>query len=899
VGGIDVDPTLLAGSGNALASEGDAVAAALQALQSALLSSGQMCGHDHPGQALTISYSQGGQALFSAGEAAVNTCRRLGYGLKVSAHNYALSEAASTVGGGEPSVPQPSEPAKFTGPTMPSPFGPAVGEPFLWSLVRTLVGSPWPDGNPGTLRVAAAAWRAFGTAMTGASGQITACSSGLTGQQIPESGQITNALTQLAGGVQQLTGQCQTIASELESFASEVESSQNAIRDLLDRLSVSGILDELGSIFQGHNPWDDIKQVADDIAEILHTLKREVEGIKSLIDAEIGAMDALTTQLQGWLRNEFTQYLGNDVGNPLATVTSDILSLDKGILEGLVLKPVSGIMGTLTDPEALGKTLLEANPLTAPVMFAMDPEGTINQHVDQFKELVDAKDWTGGDPFAALGNNLGTVGSFFIPGAGEGRAAAEAGAVAGGAERGAAAEGGAAGDGLGGLTGGAGADIAAKGTKIGNDLNGISFKPTEVPIKPPDTVPAGSLDPGAAGGPGTGRAPVDSGPRPTDGTTANPTPAPTPREPGGPHSTPQVPESSPGPDSTGAKPPVTPDDSTPRSPMHESPAATGAEAPVARAPEATPTPAGAEAPIRHQPELVPANADVPESVPAHANTATPGSAELPTSPMAASAPHTPTEYTPSPPSASHTPIDTPTGGGSPSEAPHNPAPEHTPGGPHDPPSHGDHPSGSGDHSDATRDHEPSTDSSHDSDDGDAGGHSHDGHASSPWDHNVLTDEQRDEILATEKGSRPDPSDYLPREFIEHHLHKFDDGASRFMTDKNYDMYGIGQRDGTSFMMPSNEVNALIESAHGDPVALARSLGLPEDYFVENHVVRVDIPDPQDYNLRVPSGNEAGANEYWLPGGFLPDGVSEAVIDGGAVPDGDIIVTDVTNGGGRK
>jgi hypothetical protein len=107
VGGIDVDPTLLSGSGNALASEGDAVAAALQALQSALLSSGQMCGHDHPGQALTISYSQGGQALFSAGEAAVNTCRRLGYGLKVSAHNYALSEAASTVGGGEPSVPQP------------------------------------------------------------------------------------------------------------------------------------------------------------------------------------------------------------------------------------------------------------------------------------------------------------------------------------------------------------------------------------------------------------------------------------------------------------------------------------------------------------------------------------------------------------------------------------------------------------------------------------------------------------------------------------------------------------------------------------------------------------------------------------------------------------------------
>ena len=32
-----------------------------------------------------------------------------------------------------------------------------------------------------------------------------------------------------------------------------------------------------------------------------------------------------------------------------------------------------------------------------------------------------------------------------------------------------------------------------------------------------------------------------------------------------------------------------------------------------------------------------------------------------------------------------------------------------------------------------------------------------------------------------------------------------------------------------------------------------------------------------------SGNEAGANEYWIPGGKLPDGASEAVIDVGDIP----------------
>lgn len=106
-----------------------------------------------------------------------------------------------------------------------------------------------------------------------------------------------------------------------------------------------------------------------------------------------------------------------------------------------------------------------------------------------------------------------------------------------------------------------------------------------------------------------------------------------------------------------------------------------------------------------------------------------------------------------------------------------------------------------------------------------------------------------------------------------------------MTQSNLDKYGIAQRDGTSFIMPSHEVSELLSRAGADRRALEKALGLPESFLESNTLVRVDIPAPKDLNLRIPSGNEAGANEFWLPGGKLPNGNSEAVIDAGATATG--------------
>jgi hypothetical protein len=83
-------------------------------------------------------------------------------------------------------------------------------------------------------------------------------------------------------------------------------------------------------------------------------------------------------------------------------------------------------------------------------------------------------------------------------------------------------------------------------------------------------------------------------------------------------------------------------------------------------------------------------------------------------------------------------------------------------------------------------------------------------------------------------------------------------------------------------VPSYEADALLTSTGGTARALEAALGLPKNFLDNNKIVRVDIPKPRDLNIRIPSGNEAGASELWLPGGRLPNGNVEAVIDANAI-----------------
>ncbi len=135
-----------------------------------------------------------------------------------------------------------------------------------------------------------------------------------------------------------------------------------------------------------------------------------------------------------------------------------------------------------------------------------------------------------------------------------------------------------------------------------------------------------------------------------------------------------------------------------------------------------------------------------------------------------------------------------------------------------------------------------------------------------------------QIKALPKGKRPAAKDYIRADAYEAHIAKFDAGASRFVRKSALEKYGPSQADGTAFVMPKSEADAIIAKTAGDKRAMEKALGFPEHSLEDDELIRVNFDDPRALGLRIPSGNEAGANSLWIPGGKLPTGLNEAVID---------------------
>ena len=134
------------------------------------------------------------------------------------------------------------------------------------------------------------------------------------------------------------------------------------------------------------------------------------------------------------------------------------------------------------------------------------------------------------------------------------------------------------------------------------------------------------------------------------------------------------------------------------------------------------------------------------------------------------------------------------------------------------------------------------------------------------------------ITAIPKGSRPtNPSTYLKEEYITNHLTKFEDGAVRFTSRNSFNQYGTLGPDG-GFVLSKSDFDKIIKETGGDLRQIEQKLGLDANYLDGSDVMIVHIDNPSAYNLRIPSGNEGGANQYWLPGGKTSGGVNEAVMD---------------------
>lgn len=601
---IAVDPSALAATGTTVNSEGDAAAAATQTLSSALSGAGALFGHDSAGIVFGQGYTQSGQALLDAAESAVNACRRVGFGVQMSASNYGKANAASTVGGGESPVPAPTEPPCFGGLTMPPPMGGGVAAPLGWTLVEQFVGDVWPDGNPAQMHAAAAAWRAFGAAMGAAAGPVSATGTALGGQQIPESGKMVEAVGNIGSGLSDIAAQAQALASKVDEFAANVQATQEAVRDLLRQLSPGGVLETIGGIFTGHNPMDKVKQVANEIKTVLNNMKREADASNQLFSQGINALDSATDSLEGWAKKEFVSVFGQDVGNALSSHFNAMVDLPEGGLK-FVAQTAHGLEQLdptrfAYDPQGATNTWkgLEksAEAITNPVHLVGeimdDPQGSLNT----VKGMVDWEDVEKGHPFRALGYNFAQLGTLAIPGAGEASPAVDA---ASAEARVAATSAGAESRAAGAATRDAG---AAAATRAAGATEGITSKAGEIGskldgVRVPEGATPGSSVPG-------GRAPVEP-PVPPE----TPRVEPTPRAPEAPRS----------------EPPVAAEPHTPAEPHVSAPH--GGDAPVA--PEA-PRP----------PEPVPHSAEMPTAPAAepHAPAATAPRMDAPAAPSAAGIP---------------------------------------------------------------------------------------------------------------------------------------------------------------------------------------------------------------------------------------------------------------------
>lgn len=636
-----------------MAAAGEGLAASLTVLVAGFSAH---TGLDAAGAVFGLAYQDGAEKLLKAAAAGINACRKCGALIQQGAANYSKAEAASTLGGGPGVLQSPPEPHKTNPPGPPGTWGKGEPPPLLWAVVESFVDDVWPDGDVDGLHAAASRWRDFGATASGMKGALNASKSLLDGQHLPEGDKIDDALSKIGDCLAQVGDVSGKLATNLDNFANQVNQAHNHIRDLLNRLgSLTDLGHDLMLIVKG-DALDEIKKIADDINGVLRDLGREARAGEQGVKLGMQVIDGLVVKLEKYTRGELKDFLGDAVGNKVATVFDTWLNVNEGVLKGAVGMGVS--MGDLlpvwsaVDPEGYAATWtgLAKNVWKGSLFNAvLNPKEAGDTELQQIKSLLHVEDWSKARPGLGAGENLFDFATLFVPGAGEAGAAADgAGAAARGAEAAGAA--GRAGEkAAGGLGEIAGArDVFAGISKTGGDLTkNLEGVTKDLPdIKPPASGSPVALPPGKPIEP-----PVESAPRPADGA------------PGAPH----APTTTPGP-----TPPEAPGPGVPRGP-HE------------------PAPAGAPAGGPHDP--VPGPAEVPREpagVPAgglHEPVPTP--AESPSAP--AGAPGGPHEPMP-------TPGESPPAGGPhdpgwvPAEGPHEPSSVpangvHEPltsGGPHEP-----------------------------------------------------------------------------------------------------------------------------------------------------------------------------------------------------------------------
>jgi RHS repeat-associated protein len=123
-----------------------------------------------------------------------------------------------------------------------------------------------------------------------------------------------------------------------------------------------------------------------------------------------------------------------------------------------------------------------------------------------------------------------------------------------------------------------------------------------------------------------------------------------------------------------------------------------------------------------------------------------------------------------------------------------------------------------------------------------------------------------------------PNDPL---LAQRHLAQFEGGSSVFVPESvltnTVPRFGqLGRPDGLFVTTPS-AADSIERAAEGNLSRLKELLGIPADEWNEP-IFRLDIDPSSQQRLRMPTGQETGANKLFVPGGYTSGGIPEAVID---------------------
>lgn len=137
---------------------------------------------------------------------------------------------------------------------------------------------------------------------------------------------------------------------------------------------------------------------------------------------------------------------------------------------------------------------------------------------------------------------------------------------------------------------------------------------------------------------------------------------------------------------------------------------------------------------------------------------------------------------------------------------------------------------------------------------------------------------KEKVLEKPKYERPNPKEYLKADYIKEHSDLFQkEGiASRIVPKDKFEEFGVGKPDieKTEFVSRKSDIDDILMLSIEEQSA---KLGIPIKKIENGDVVRIDFKLSKEVKIEMPSGNEWGTNQNWIPGGVLPEGNLEAII----------------------